>query len=265
VISELQENLRTIRCHHMANALEDILAKSKENDISYLDFIRDLVDREIEERSRAKLKQRTRQSQLPCDKYFEDFDFAWQTSITKRQVKGWLDFDWIDNRTNKLFLGPSGVGKSHLALALSREALRKGYRVRYFSMSSFVEEMIHQEETEQTKKWIKKLLHNDLIVLDELGYLPVNRSYTHLFFRFINECYEYRSLIITSNKMPSQWGKYFGDESVAMAILDRLMHHSDIVVLNGDSYRLKDKLATLNHVSEKFTEGSFSLAQKPPQ
>jgi DNA replication protein DnaC len=264
VISELQENLRTLRCHHMANALEDILAKSNDNDVSYLDFIRDLIQRELEERSRTKLKQRTKQSQLPCDKYFEDFDFAWQTSITKRQVKGWLDFDWIDNRINRLFLGPSGVGKSHLALALSREALRKGYRVRYFSMSSFVEEMIHQEETEQTKKWIKKLLLNDLIVLDELGYLPVNRSYTHLFFRFINECYEYRSLIITSNKMPSQWGKYFGDESVAMAILDRLMHHSDIVVLNGDSYRLKDKLATLNHVSEKFTEGTFSLAQKPP-
>ena len=102
-------------------------------------------------------------------------------------------------------------------------------------MCDFVEEMIMKESASSAKEWLKELLKNDLIILDELGYLPIDHRYTHLFFQFINGCYEYRSVLITSNKMPTQWGNYFGDESVAMAILDRLMHHAEVIVMNGDS------------------------------
>ena len=130
-------------------------------------------------------------------------------------------------------------------------------------MCDFVEEMIIKAASSSSKGWLKELLRNDLIVLDEIGYLPIDPRYTHLFFQFINECYEYRSVLITSNKMPAQWGSYFGDESVAMAILDRLMHHSEIVIMNGDSYRLKDKLDTLK-ASEKFSDGAFPLRSKAP-
>jgi len=120
-----------------------------------------------------------------------------------------------------------------------------------------------KEASSTSKEWLIEVLKNDLIVLDEIGYLPIDPRYTHLFFQFINECYEYRSVLISSNTMPAQWRSYFGDESVAMAILDRLMHHSEIVIMNGDSYRLKDKLETLK-ASEKFCDGAFPLRSKAP-
>ena len=264
MISELQQGLRVVRCYHMANALEDILRLSKENDVSYVEFLNKLINREMEDRNRTKIKKQHRKANLPCEKLLECFDFNYQTSISKRQVQGWLDFDWLDNRENKLLLGPSGVGKTHLAIGVCYEALQKGYKVKYFSMVEFVEEMIMREASGQSKEWLKELLKYDLIVLDELGYLPIDHRYTHLFFNFINACYEYRSVLITSNKMPTQWGSYFGDESVAMAILDRLMHHSEIVVLNGDSYRLKDKISVISKSSEKFSDGAFPLRSKAP-
>jgi DNA replication protein DnaC len=250
MISQLKEDLRFIRLYHSSNALEECLRKSKESENGYVEFLRELINAELFGRNRTKLKKYLRNAHLPCEKSIETFDFKWQTSITKRQVKEWLCFDWIDNRHNLLLLGAPGVGKTHLAIATATEALYKGYRVRFYSMPDFVEEMILRDVNQSYKQWMKELLSYDLIVLDELGYLPVDRKYTHLFFQFINECYEYRSLIITSNKIPSQWGSYFGDESVAMAVLDRLLHHSSVIVMKGDSYRLKDKLESMGKMSD---------------
>jgi len=264
MINELKQDLRKIRCYHIANSLDELISQCKNNDVSHIECLRKIVDHELSNRYSTRLKKQYRQANLPCEKLLEYFDFNFQTSITKRQVNGWLDFDWLDNRANKLLVGPSGVGKTHLSLALSREALLKGYKVPFFSMIQFVEDMIINEASGNSKEWIKGLLKNDLVVLDELGYLPIDHRYTHLFFHFINEFYEYRSILITSNKSPHQWGNYFGDESVAMAILDRLMHHCEMVVLNGDSYRLKNKVQLLSQASEKVFDGGFPLRSKPP-
>lgn len=264
MISELQQGLRNMRCYHASNALEEILQQSKDNDDSYVEFLRKLIERELSDRYQTRIKQHYRKANLPYEKLLDCFDFSYQTSISKRQVNGWLDFSWLDNRENKLLLGPSGVGKTHLAIGIGREALLKGYKVRYFSMSELVEEMIMKEGAGSSKEWVRELLKNDLIILDELGYLPIDHRYTHLFFQFINGCYEYRSVLITSNKIPTQWGSYFGDESVAMAILDRLLHHAEVIVMNGDSYRLKDKIDALNKASEKFPDGAFPLRSKAP-
>jgi DNA replication protein DnaC len=264
MIITLKNDLKTIRCHHTSKSLERILAYSKDNDLSYLEFLRKVVDNEQLCRKEARIKRNSRKAHLPCEKLIESFDFKFQTSITKRQVNCWLDFDWLDNRENKMFIGPSGVGKTHLAIGLCCEALLKGYKVRYYSMCALVEEMIYKDASNSYKEWFKELLKNDLIVLDELGYLPIDNRYTHLFFRLINECYEYRSLLITSNKIPDQWGAYFGDEVVAMAILDRLMHHCEIVVIRGDSYRLKDKLDILGQAGGRFSVGASSLRSEAP-
>ena len=262
MISKLQKSLTDIRCSHAARALEEILHQSNANDDSNAEFLVKLLDCEIYHRNQNRLKLQYRRAFLPSDKDLESFDFSFQTSISKRQVNSWLDFIWLDNRENKLLLGPSGVGKTHLAIGLARKALLKGYKVRYFSMDELVDEMILKEAEGTWKDWLKKLLKHDLIILDELGYLPIDHRYTHLFFQFINSCYEYRSIVLTSNKMPNQWGRYFGDESAAMAILDRLMHDAEVIVLNGDSYRLKDKLDTLRQASEKFPDSSFPLRSK---
>jgi len=264
MISELQQDLRKTRHYHMANSLEEVLQHSKDNDLSYLDFLRRLLDCELDNRRKNRIKRAYRNAKLPGEKLIETFDFNFQTSITKRQVNGWLDFDWLDNRHNKVFIGPSGVGKTHLAIALSREALLKGYKVRFFTMKDFIEQMIVSEASDGCKEWLKELLKNDLIILDELGYLPVDRNYIHLFFQFINECYEYRSILITSNKNPGQWGNFFGDEAIAMAILDRLLHNCEPILLKGDSYRLKDKLNILGNSEAKAFVGVSPLRSKTP-
>ena len=121
-------------------------------------------------------------------------------------------------------------------------AIFKNYKVVFYSLPRLIEDMILAEDQRSFDRWLKTVLKNDLLIIDELGYLPLKPVYANLFFQLVNQCYEYRSLLITSNKLFSEWGAYFGNQTIAAAILDRLLHHAEAVVLNGDSYRLKDKL-----------------------
>ncbi len=257
----MKEELKRLRCYHMSNSLEECIQIGKELELSNLDFLRKMLDAEVAGRNRCNLKRNMKKASLPCEKNIEQFDFKFQTSIAKKEVNEWLTFDWIDNRQNLLLLGAPGVGKTHLAIATALEAIYKGYKVKFFSMDGFVEEMIFQEVNQNSKRRLSGLMKFDLIVLDELGYLPLDSRYTHLFFKFVNECYQYRSLIITSNKLPSQWGVYFGDESVAMPILDRLLHRSTFIKMKGDSYRLRDKVDCTPKISQEDQQKYFMFGK----
>jgi len=241
MLEQLKSTLRNLRCYHSANELENIVEISKSNDVSYLEFLENLFNEETKNRQRNRIKRNQKSANFPTIKTFDEFDFRFQTSITKREINEWLTFSWIEQRQNKILMGAPGVGKTHLSIATGFSAIHNDYKVIFYSMQNLMEEMIIFEAEGKFENFIKKIQKFDLIIIDELGYLPLKPIYANLFFQLINHCYEYRSIMITSNKLFSEWSSFFGDNTIVTAILDRLMHHCEAIILNGDSYRLKDK------------------------
>lgn len=233
---------RSLRLSSIAEALPDLVARANDNEPSYLDFAEIIVDKELGMRAAKRTALNMKRAGFPIIKRLEEFDYRFQTTITKKQVTRLLDFTFIDNRENLVFIGPPGVGKTHLATGISVKAIDAGYRVSFSSVQTLMEQLDLAEKKGELKKKIGALLKNDLIVIDELGYLPMNRSSMYNLFQLINAVYEYRSLIVTTNKDFTNWGEFFFDDNVAVPVVDRIIHHSHIFMMGGESYRLKEKL-----------------------
>jgi len=240
MLDKIQEMLREIRCYHTANEIAPVIEKAKQNDLSYLEFMEEILNIERQNRMRTRVRRYLKLANFPVIKNLDEFDFRFQTSITKREINEWLTFSWVDQKANKILMGAPGVGKTHLALGTGYSAVHKGYKVIFFTMQTLMEDLIIAEKGGTFNDLIKKLLKNDLIIIDELGYIPFKPIYANLFFQLVNSCYEKASLLITSNKLFNEWGHLFNEQTIATAILDRLLHHCEPIILNGDSYRLKN-------------------------
>lgn len=239
---ELTQAYKALRCLGIAENLAPLIKRAEENQISYLQFAQELLDEESQWRNQKRIALNHRQAGFPVMKRLDEFDFRLQTTITKKQIAALMDFAFIEHRHNVVFIGPPGVGKTHLAIALGQEALNHGYKVAFFTAMSLMETLDLAEMRGQLKHKINALLKFDLILCDELGYLPINKQSICNLFQLINALYEYRSLILTTNKDFTNWGEFFAAEHIAIPIVDRIIHHSHIFMMGGESYRLKQKL-----------------------
>lgn len=188
---------------------------------------------------------RLKRSSLPPKKTIKEFDFGFQKSITKEQMLRLTDCAWIDDAYNVMFLGPPSVGKTHIATALAYEALDKGYSVSFVTLDDLIKQLKTAEISTASKRRMSYYKKAQLIVIDEVGFLPVTRAEANLFFTFVSAMHEKTSLIITSNKGFSEWAGFLGDEVITTALLDRLVFKCEIFNMSGDGYRLKHRKTIL--------------------
>jgi DNA replication protein DnaC len=241
-IEAIAQQYRALRFNSIADALADLVSQAEANEISHLEFARILVEHETRIREQKRVRLNLKRAGFPVLKRLEEFDYRWQTTITKRQVNQLLDFRFVENRENLVFIGPPGVGKSHLASGIALKAVEAGFKVLFTTASALREALEVAELKGELKKKIRSLLKFDVLLCDELGYFPMSKESMYNFFALINAMYEYRSLIITTNKDFTNWSEFFFEDNVAIPIVDRIIHHSHIFSLGGESYRLRHKL-----------------------
>jgi DNA replication protein DnaC len=237
----LHHNLKLLKLGTFESILDnylEIAAKEKKSTIEILDY---LMDQELRSKEVRSLALRKRKAGFPMEKRLDDFDFGFQPSLDKAVINEIASLKFIHNAENVVLLGPPGVGKTHLAIALGIEAVRAGFRVQFANASVLIERLAKADREKRLEEMIRELSRFQLIIIDEMGYLPFDDFGAHCFFQLVSRRYERASIIFTSNKSYGEWGDIFKDHVIAAAILDRILHHCTTVNIKGDSYRLKDR------------------------
>lgn len=241
--NKLLNNLEALKLEKFRSYLPNYLEKITKKEIPFTEALLELTEKELDFRNERASKIQISVSAFPFEKTLKDFDF--QPSINKTQLFDLESLRFIENKENILFFGTSGVGKTHLAVALGIAAAKKRYLTYFISCHDLIIQLnkAHAENRLETK--LKHFSKYKLLIIDEIGYLPIYKQGANLIFQLINKRYEKNSTIITTNQPFSKWGEVFSDVTLANAILDRLIHHSSIIKITGPSYRLKGKMDLL--------------------
>jgi DNA replication protein DnaC len=245
VTTRVKEAARRLHLANLEENLDALLARAEGATMGYLEFLDLVLEDETGVREGRRFRNALKLSGLPHHKTIDEFDFAFQPDLDQRKVKDLATLGFVEGRSNVALLGPPGVGKTMLAVGLAVAACQSGFSIYFSTLDDVVRNLKEAEATGRFAKKLQTYLKPSVLVIDEVGYLPLARAEANMVFQLVTRRYERGSIILTSNKAFSEWGQVFGDDVLASAILDRLLHHCDVISINGPSYRLKD------HVSPK--------------
>jgi DNA replication protein DnaC len=237
----VHDNLKRLKLTAIESLVDNYLEIAATEERSTLEVLDYLFDQELKSKEDRALGLRLRMAGFPMEKRLDDFDMSFQPSLDPTVIRDLASLRFIHHTENVVFLGPPGVGKTHLALALGLEAVRQGFRVYFANASYLIERLVKAKHDNKLEERIKGLTKFHLLIVDEMGYLPFNSEGAHCFFQLISRRYEKSSTIFTSNKSYGEWGEIFGDHVIASAVLDRILHHCTTINIKGDSYRLKER------------------------
>lgn len=240
--TQVKENLEYLKLKESANKIDEILDFVTSNELSFSEGLLKLTNIEVDHRKANMIKSMVKVAAFPFLKDLKDFDFDFQPNINKQQILELESLGFIENKENIVFLGTSGVGKTHLATSIGIAAAKKRYSTYFIKCHDLLTQLKKAKLENRLDDRIKHFNKYKVLVLDELGYLPIDKEDSKLFFQLIDRRYEKKSTIITTNINFSQWDEIFGDPVIASAILDRILHHAKVISIKGKSYRLKDHI-----------------------
>jgi DNA replication protein DnaC len=233
--------LKRLQLTHLRETLAAVLSEAAKEEWTYLEFLDQILRREVDAKQGKRIRMGMQIAHFPCVRTIEGFDFGFQPTADERLIRELSTGNFIAHGENILIFGPPGVGKSHLAIGLGRKIVEQGHTVRFTTATALLAVLGKAETEGGLSDKLIEFCKPRLLIIDELGYLPFERRAAHLFFQLVNRRYEKGSLLITTNQRVSEWGIVFGDEVLATAILDRLLHHSHTLLITGESYRLREK------------------------
>jgi DNA replication protein DnaC len=241
VSGEIAYLTRALKAPSLAGAVERLAERARAEGWTHEEFLAACLQREVAARESHGGEGRIRAARFPARKALEDFDYDHQRSLKREAITHLGTLDFVTAKDNVVFLGPPGTGKTHLSTGLGIRACQAGHRVAFATAAQWVARLADAHHAGTLQNELIKLGRVPLLIIDEVGYIPFEAEAANLFFQLVSSRYERASLIVTSNKPFGRWGEVFGDDTVAAAMIDRLVHHAEVISLKGDSYRLKDR------------------------
>jgi DNA replication protein DnaC len=245
ITARIRRNASELRLHGLAENPDELIDRAEAAQLGYREFLDLVLEAEVGVLDGRRYQARLKMAGLPHHKTLDDFDIAFQPDLDPKRLAELRSLRFIERKVGCLILGPPGVGKSHIAVGLAMEALLRGYMVRYTTLDELVQGLRRADALGKLPSKLAQLQRPHLLAIDEAGYLPLDRADANRLFQVVNRRYTRASTVITSNKTVTEWAETFGDEVLAAAIIDRLLHDGEVLAINGPSYRLKGRLDTL--------------------